>query len=214
VQAVNAGGASAFSASNSFITGFPLVTTPLSPANIQSDVVTNPTFLWLRSAAATSYRFQLAKSADFSAPVIDTTGLQDTTVSVSQLQYYTIYFWRVKATNAVGTSDWSIVFRFRTSQSTSTGRAEDLPTEYSLSQNYPNPFNPVTTIQFALPVSGHVVIKIYDMLGREVATLIDEDMPAGRHTVPWDASNDASGVYFAHMLSGPFEQTRRMILIK
>jgi hypothetical protein len=58
------------------------------------------------------------------------------------------------------------------------------------------------------------VLKIYDVLGQEVATLIDEELPAGRHSVPWDGSKNASGVYFAHMLSGYFAETRRMLLIK
>jgi len=211
VKAANAGGSSAYSSTSNFTTGFPLAATLLVPPNVQPDVVTNPTFVWMRSAAATSYRFQLAKSENFASVLVDTSGLADTTFSVSQLQSYTIYFWRVKASNSVGISDWSTVFRFRTAQSTAVA---ELPTDYSLSQNYPNPFNPVTTIQFALPVPGHVVLRIYDVLGREVATLIDEELPAGRHSVPWDASNKANGVYFAHMLSGYFAETRRMLLIK
>jgi hypothetical protein len=95
----------------------------------------------------------------------------------------------------------------------STGSA--IPTEYKLEDNYPNPFNPVTVIWFALPVSGSVNFKVYDILGREVAVLIDNDFyPAGRYDIPFDASNLPSGSYFYRIESGQFNQTRSMMLVR
>ena len=88
------------------------------------------------------------------------------------------------------------------------------PFEFSLSQNYPNPFNPVTTINFSLPVKGIVTLKIYDVAGREVKTLINEIKDAGVNSVTFDASLLSSGVYFYKLSSGSYTDTRKMMLIK
>ncbi len=89
-----------------------------------------------------------------------------------------------------------------------------LPTTYSLSQNYPNPFNPSTTINFALPKSGNVSLIVYDILGREVAHLVNGDMQAGYHTVEFNASNLASGVYFYRLKAGNFVNVKKLMLLK
>ena len=89
-----------------------------------------------------------------------------------------------------------------------------VPTEYSLSQNYPNPFNPTTTIRYQLPVQGRVTLKIYDMLGRIVATLVDGNQNAGSHSIVWDASHEASGVYFYRLSTSNFVKTKKMIVIR
>ncbi|MCU0372421.1 MAG: C25 family cysteine peptidase, partial [Ignavibacteria bacterium] len=90
----------------------------------------------------------------------------------------------------------------------------ELPKEYSLMQNYPNPFNPVTKINFALPKQGFVSLKIYDVLGREVSTLVNEVRQAGAYSVDFDASHLSSGVYFYRLESGSFSDIKRMILVK
>jgi hypothetical protein len=92
--------------------------------------------------------------------------------------------------------------------------ASSVPLEFSLSQNYPNPFNPTTQIVFSLSAPVRATLKIYDMLGREIATLIDEQKNPGRYTVRWDASRVASGVYFYRLIAGDFVQTRRLSFIK
>ncbi|HEX7356794.1 MAG TPA: T9SS type A sorting domain-containing protein, partial [Ignavibacteriaceae bacterium] len=89
-----------------------------------------------------------------------------------------------------------------------------IPTEFSLEQNYPNPFNPSTTIQFSIPKSGNVKVKVYDVLGNEVESLIDEYREAGRYEVTYDASGLSSGVYFYNLQSGSFAQTKKLQLIK
>jgi len=88
------------------------------------------------------------------------------------------------------------------------------PFEFSLSQNYPNPFNPVTTINFSLPVKGIVTLKIYDVAGREVKTLVNEIKDAGMNAVTFDASLLSSGVYFYKLSSGSYTDTKKMMLIK
>ena len=93
-----------------------------------------------------------------------------------------------------------------------------LPIAYALMQNYPNPFNPATTISFDLPVAGKVSLKIYDILGREVATLIDGHSSAGSFRAVWDAHTGAgvpvgSGVYFYRLQAGNFVQTKKLLLL-
>jgi hypothetical protein len=89
-----------------------------------------------------------------------------------------------------------------------------LPLEVSLQQNYPNPFNPSTTVSYDLPRTSRVTLSIFDILGREVATLLNGEKPAGRYTVHWDASGVSSGVYFYRLRAGDFVQTRRMLLLR
>ena len=88
------------------------------------------------------------------------------------------------------------------------------PSEFQLAQNYPNPFNPATTISYALPVGGTVFLKVFDLGGREVATLVHENQSAGEHRVQFDASRLASGVYIYTLQLGGFVQTKKLIVLK
>jgi len=89
-----------------------------------------------------------------------------------------------------------------------------VPSVFSLSQNYPNPFNPVTTIKYALPSDVKVVVKIYDILGREVKVLVNELQKAGYYDAKFDGSNFASGVYFYRIEAGDFVLAKKMVLVK
>ena len=89
-----------------------------------------------------------------------------------------------------------------------------LPTEYALEQNFPNPFNPSTTIKYQLPKDGLVTLKIYDILGREVATLVNEEKIAGKYQVNFNASSLASGVYIYKLQAGDFVSSKKMLLLK
>ncbi|MBI2428156.1 MAG: T9SS type A sorting domain-containing protein [Ignavibacteriales bacterium] len=89
-----------------------------------------------------------------------------------------------------------------------------LPSFFSLSQNYPNPFNPSTTIEYQLPRHSFVSLKIYDLLGREVASLVNEEMNAGVHKATWNGANFSSGMYFARMTAGQFASTKKLLLLK
>jgi hypothetical protein len=90
----------------------------------------------------------------------------------------------------------------------------ELPTGYRLNQNYPNPFNPSTTFSFSLPVRTFVSLKVFDLLGREVATIVSEELQAGNHIRPWHALDVASGTYFLRLKAGAFTETRRLLLVK
>ncbi|MEJ2616433.1 MAG: kelch repeat-containing protein [Ignavibacteriaceae bacterium] len=86
--------------------------------------------------------------------------------------------------------------------------------QYSLHQNYPNPFNPSTTIKYSIPKQSYVTLKLYDILGREVATLVNAEKPSGNYQVEFNAANLPSGVYFYRIQAGSFNQVRKMLLIK
>ena len=90
----------------------------------------------------------------------------------------------------------------------------DLPKAFSLSQNYPNPFNPITKVGFALPKQEHVTLKVYDLLGREVAALVDEVKPAGRYTITFDAYHFSSGVYIYRIEAGSEVISKKLMLVK
>jgi enterochelin esterase family protein len=90
----------------------------------------------------------------------------------------------------------------------------DFPKKFELYQNYPNPFNPTTTIKFSLPVFGEVTLTIYNTLGEEVTILFSAPLPSGSHSVKWDASDLASGVYLYKLEAGEYVETRKMVLIK
>ena len=87
-------------------------------------------------------------------------------------------------------------------------------TEYALHQNYPNPFNPETNITFDLLEGGLTSVKVFDLMGREVVTLVNRDLNAGRHTISFDASGLPSGVYLYKLNVNGFEAQNRMLLLK
>ena len=95
-----------------------------------------------------------------------------------------------------------------------------IPDNYFLGQNYPNPFNPTTRIKFGIPKSesgsqkSEVKLIIYNILGKEVATLVNENLSAGEHEVIWNAANLPGGVYFCRLVAGNYVESRKMILLK
>src|SRR5205085_9879602 len=89
-----------------------------------------------------------------------------------------------------------------------------IPEFFNLYQNYPNPFNPVTRIQYAVPKEGNVKLIVYDMLGKEISTLVNQRSQPGRYEVEFDASNLASGVYFYKIEAEAFTDIKKMILLK
>jgi hypothetical protein len=91
---------------------------------------------------------------------------------------------------------------------------EAAPQEFSLQQNYPNPFNPITNISFSIPSRGFVSLKVFDVIGREVSTLVAEELSAGNYSRQWNAETAASGVYFYRLNASGYVQTRRLVVLK
>jgi flagellar hook assembly protein FlgD len=89
-----------------------------------------------------------------------------------------------------------------------------LVTECALHQNYPNPFNPTTNITFSIPSQTRVTIRIFNILGQQVAMVTDQEYPAGSHLVVWNAANVASGVYFYRMTAAEKTQTKKMVVLR
>jgi len=104
------------------------------------------------------------------------------------------------------------VFFENSSNTPTTGN--QIPKNYDLSQNYPNPFNPVTKINFSIPKSGFVTLKVYDITGREIKVLVNEMKQSGYYTVDFNGAGFASGVYFYRIQSSDFTSVKRMVLVK
>jgi hypothetical protein len=118
-----------------------------------------------------------------------------------------------------GSTLWSQAWNFITGAAVSVEYESDMPSSFSLEQNFPNPFNPVTTIKFSIPsnVKGetaNVKLKIYNVLGNEIATLVNDAKEAGYHSIDFNARDLPSAVYFYQLKAGSFVETKKMLLLK
>jgi hypothetical protein len=174
--------------------------------------------VWDSTESGVSYEVQVAVNASFSSCVVDTSDLVSDSLRLTDLQGGTTYYWRVKATILFSAipSPWSQATKFTTSGISSVlqNKSGEVPSSMILEQNYPNPFNPSTTITFAVPSPGYVNLKVYNILGQEVATLSDGYVPAGNYTVTWNGQNFSSGVYIFRLESNDVQLSRKMILMK
>jgi parallel beta-helix repeat protein len=187
---------------------------PNSPADSARGVSTKPMLSWNMILGVDRYRVQLSTSASFGSKLVDDSMVTDCYRQVGPLQNNTTHFWRVSASNVAGTSSYSTVRTFTTAVASAVEQLDGaVPTEYALRQNYPNPFNPATTIQFALPQSSHVSLKVYDALGRELTTLVSQELNPGYFTIRWNATVP-SGIYFYRLQAGGYVKTRKMLLLK
>jgi hypothetical protein len=207
VQANNIAGTSPWSE----IGDFTLLYAPTNLA-LQITASNEITLTWKdNSTINEGYVIESKQSSDTSFTVLDTlkgSGNEYVDKNVEQGQSYS---YRIKAYKDTLESAYSDVASLLVG--VNEGSIE-LPKEYSISQNYPNPFNPITKIKFALPQNAMTKIIIYDLLGREVQTLINNELRAGYHEINFDGGNFHSGVYFYRIQAGNFIQTKKMILMK
>ena len=179
----------------------------------------NPTMIglvldWDSTVTATGYRFLLANDSLFN------TVIHDTLINTSSFDFYDWFsvnidnlYWKVRTINDGGTGPWSETNRFNI-MLTDVEDETQLPTEFALMQNYPNPFNPYTSIKYAIASRQFVQLKVYDVLGNEIATLVNEEKPSGIYNVQLTMNNVSSGIYFYKITAGEFVQTKKMILIR
>lgn len=187
------------------------------------EISTNkPTLSWVlptSSESTLSYELEISDNAEMnSAEKI--TGLENTKHQ-SDLAPGKTYYWRVRSRNSEGAySYYTGASEFAVQGSvTATEEEEALPTEFSIDQNYPNPFNPTTTIKFGLPEAGKVRLTIYNILGEQIKTLVNEELNAGYHRIQWNGENNngskvVSGAYLYKIESGINVISKKMLLIK
>lgn len=193
----------------------PSAPTLASPSNGATGVSTSAALSWNSSSGATSYRLQVSTNSSFTSLVYDQSGITSTSRQVSGLANSTLYYWRVNATNAGGTSDWSSVWGFTTTGPTLVEQfGSDIPTTYALYQNYPNPFNPVTTIQFSLPRESPVVLTIFNSLGMQIEVLVNQNLPPGHYRTQWTPREIPTGVYFYQLKCTEFTDTKKLLLLR
>jgi hypothetical protein len=151
--------------------------------------------------------------------VVNDSTLTDSTIVVTNLIVNRYYWWHVNAKNSYGTSAYSVVWKFGTFFVGLKQIGTEIPKEFSLYNNFPNPFNPITKINFNIPSlirrgAGVVLLKIYDILGREVTTLVNEKLNPGKYEAEFDGSNYASGVYYYKLETEYYTKTKKMVLLK
>ena len=218
MTAVNNSGSSEYSQTFKFTTGFPVLPQTLYPAFQQLELELDPIFLWSSTKTAENYWVQLSEglNLNFDELLINEV-VQDTFYNSPQLEVNSFYSWRVQALNDVGTSGWTAISQFKTSPD-SVLAVEDkqfgIPEEYYVDQNFPNPFNPSTMITFGLPTDGVTKLKVYNILGEEVAELVNEYLDAGHYQFSFDGSNLSSGMYIYRLQSNDFISIKKMLLIK
>lgn len=215
-RARNAAGKSEYSDIYNFSTGFPYIPFLSYPAHGEGNISVLPTLSWYKDSTTTSYQLQVAASRGFTPSdiVVDMQEIADTVfVLTEELEKDYIYFWRVKASNEYGSSNWSEIRGFRTQKVTSVDDVNN-PSEYSLSQNYPNPFNPMTYISFTLPVHEYVTLIVHDIIGREILTIVNEKLSAGQYTVEFNANNLPSGLYIYRINTSEYVESKLMMFIK
>jgi hypothetical protein len=113
-----------------------------------------------------------------------------------------------------GDRQFEKLYQFRVKSITSVDQLSEIPVEFALSQNYPNPFNPETTIKIQIISTGHTSLKVYDILGREVTTLINKSLKKGSYSVEFDGAGLTSGTYFYRLQSGQDIQVKKLVLLK
>ncbi len=199
--------------------GAPTITTT-SPFDGETNVSLTPTFQWNAVSQAYYYRFQLARDTFFTVSSRvrqdSLSGSATSLVQSSSLTQNTDYYWRILVSNPYGVSYYqSPPLHFTTGIAGAVGPVKDgIPSTFALEQNYPNPFNPTTEIKYQIAERSHVILKVFDMLGREVCTLVDEVQEAGYKSVQFDAMGLPSGEYTYRLSAGSFSDVKKMLLIK
>ena len=211
---------------NSVIPMPPSAFSLLSPANDSMLTQAPDMFVWNQASDAfdssndLTYTFEVSNNATFDTKMDSVSFTGDTMFTSSQVGGIGDYYWRVSVTNSFDLITWgsgsdTTPFHFSIVEAVSNEDDDfETPNSFELNQNFPNPFNPTTTISYSLPKISFVSLKVYDLLGQEIITLVNEQLGAGKRSVSFDASGLASGVYVYRLEAGGFIETRKMTLIK
>ncbi len=216
VYSVNAGGASDYSTVFNFTTGFPSNTLLAGPLNNSLNVPVDTVLYWYSTSAATSYDLIVARSADFNVNsiVYDVIGITDTSYAINGLAQNALHYWKVRGKNQYGAGNYSEAWRFKTFNPLGIDDEGIFASEYTLEQNFPNPFNPTTNFRFNIAQAGFTTLKIYNLLGQEVAVVVNEYLSPGVYNFDFNASNLSSGFYLYRLKVNEFSASKKMILLK
>lgn len=186
----------------------------IAPVNNSTINTLIPVLEWDSLITAFDYRLELGRDSAFTNSLLYQIVPQKTfQVPIGLLSSDSTYYWRVRTATNGGVSPWSEVFSFEIII-TDVKDEKQIPTEFTLLQNYPNPFNPSTSIKYRVSSISNVSLKVYDVLGNEVATLVNEEKSAGSYEVNFNAAGLSSGIYFYKLQAGSLVETKKMILIK
>ncbi len=187
----------------------------ISPLDNSNNISLTPTLIWSEISGVINYHVQISPLSNFSL-ISDSATITSNQriVPPGKLQPNTTYFWRVRATNAVGTGVWADAWSFGTTMVGINQISSELPAVFNLYQNYPNPFNPLTKIKFDVPEKSSISLKIYNISGKEIANLYNGNVNAGVFEVNWNATNFSSGVYFLKFSSEKYSAIKKLVLTK
>jgi len=193
---------------------------PIENVSIFSPTASLSWYLTTKPAGNQKYRVEVAKNKEIVNPIIQIDNIEGFTKAVSSLTSGT-YFWRVQAKTDDGKySNYSNIGSFQITGVTAVDNETNvIPETFTVSQNYPNPFNPSTIIKFGLPEASFVSIKIYNVLGQEVKSLLNDQKNAGTYSVQWNGDNNfghkvSSGTYIYRIVAGNNVATKKMVLLK
>jgi hypothetical protein len=186
----------------------------IAPSNNSTLNTLMPGFYWDSLVTATSYKILLSTDSTFSTIIVEDSNITNFYLVADGLLSPDItYYWKVRTINDGGIGPWSEIYNFKILL-TGVEDEQQLPTKFALMQNYPNPFNPTTVIKYQLPISSYVTIKVFDLLGREVAVLATEKKELGNHEVVWNADKYPSGIYIYRLSFRNFTESHKMLLVK
>jgi len=196
--------------------GLPTAPITVSPACGSTGQSLTPLLDWSNVANAAYYSIQIASDPNFAELVVDTTNLIQSQYQVRSglLSNGITYYWRVRAHNGIGAGPYSTICWFSTLLTGISKTENGIPDHFELYQNFPNPFNPRTLIRYQLPVNSFVTLRVYNVLGEELATLVNGKLPPGIYEVEWEGSNFPSGLYLYEITASSFQEVRKMILAK
>jgi hypothetical protein len=204
----------------SFRTASTSLSTPVItfPIDNSTNISINPIAKWNTVVGATGYEAIFSDKPDLSN-VIYVLVLGAPSATLKNLSYNKSYYWKVLARKDLATSEWTAINKFTTgSTGLNVERLDEIADSYSLLQNYPNPFNPSTNITYTISEPSHVTIRIFDVYGREIATLVNENLAMGKYSTTWEPSSTrgglSSGVYYYQLQAGKYNEVRKMMYIR
>ena len=211
VRANNATGSSGYSSKYSFST---ILQTPTTLAASSSASKNNLT--WIdNSTNETGFEIE-RKNGDANSSnafsSVATVAADIKTYSDQNVTAGSTYTYQVRAVNSNSESNYSNTATVSTT--TAVEKNEQIPTEFKLDQNYPNPFNPTTVISYSIPENCFVQLKIYDLLGNVITTLVSENQNTGIYKITFDGSNLTSGIYFYQLITPQYTNTKKLMLVK